>query len=70
MTDPRPDASSRFDALEMRIAHQDKAIAELNEVITAQWRIIDALQRQMRELKEEVRDAAPPRNGPEPPPQY
>ena len=35
--------ADRFDALEMRIAHQDQMIAELNEVITAQWRKIDAL---------------------------
>ena len=32
--------ADRFDALEMRIAHQDQMIAELNEVMTAQWRKI------------------------------
>ena len=64
------DESSRLDALEMRIAHQDKAISELNEVITSQWRAIDALQRHVRELKEEFRNVVPPRAGQEPPPPH
>ena len=54
----------------MRIAHQDKAISELNEVITSQWRAIDALQRHVRELKEEFRNVVPPRAGQEPPPPH
>jgi len=62
--------SSRLDALEMRIAHQDKTIADLNEVITSQWRTIDVLQRHVRELREEFRNMVPPRTGPEPPPPH
>ena len=55
----------------MRIAHQDKAISELNEVITSQWRALDALTRHVKELREEFRNIGPPRNGPEPaPPHY
>jgi SlyX protein len=45
---------SRIDELEMRTAHQDKVISDLNEMITAQWKQIEALQRQLRRLDEEV----------------
>lgn len=48
--------ADRFDALEMRIAHQDQMIAELNEVITAQWRKIDALERQGAHLREQFQN--------------
>ena len=45
MSEAPADNSARLDALEMRVAHQDRVIAELNEVITAQWRKIDVLER-------------------------
>jgi SlyX protein len=71
MNDALSDASSRLDTLEMRIAHQDKTIADMNDVITAQWRTIDALQRHVMELREEFRNVAPLRTTPEPaPPHY
>jgi SlyX protein len=71
MIEARSDDSSRLDALEMRIAHQDRTIAEINEVITSQWRTIDALQRLVTELREEFRNIAPTRSTPEPaPPHY
>jgi SlyX protein len=44
----------RFSELEIRFAHQEKTIAELSDVITAQWKKIDALERQLRRLGEEV----------------
>jgi SlyX protein len=44
----------RIDELEMRVAHQDKTIAELNEVITGQWKKLEAMERQMRRLGEEL----------------
>ena len=70
MNDAHSDDSSRLDALEMRIAHQDKTIAEMNDVITSQWRTIDTLQRHVAELREEFRDVAPARTNPEPPPPH
>ena len=71
MDDALSDASSRLDTLEMRIAHQDKTIADMNDVITSQWRTIDALQRHVMELREEFRNIVPPRTAPEPaPPHY
>ena len=64
--------SERVDALEMRVAYQDDTIETLNQTITAQWQQIDALTRQLAELRERLRDAE--RNAPapanEPPPHY
>jgi len=64
------DNASRIDNLEMRIAHQDEMIAELNEVITAQWRKIDALERQLAKLIDEYQNIVAPRELPEPPPPH
>ena len=63
MTDP-------IHALEIRIAHLDRIIAELNETVTAQWRKIDALERELKMLREEVRNSFPARSEPEPPPPH
>ncbi|MGY3604885.1 MULTISPECIES: SlyX family protein [unclassified Bradyrhizobium] len=55
-----PDAKTlaeRIDALETRIAYQDDTIETLNETITAQWKQIDALTRQMGELRERLQEA-------------
>jgi SlyX protein len=70
MNDRHPDHSSRLDALEMRVVEQEKTIAELNDVITGQWRKIDALERRLSELREEVQTAATPRGAQEPPPPH
>lgn len=40
--------------LEIRLSHQDKTIADLNDVITAQWTKIAALERQLQRLGEEL----------------
>jgi uncharacterized coiled-coil protein SlyX len=64
--------SERIDALEMRVAYQDDTIETLNQTITAQWQQIDALTRQLAELRERLQDAE--RNAPgavnERPPHY
>ena len=71
MSEAPADNSARLDALEMRVAHQDRVIAELNDVITAQWRKIDVLERLLANLREEVQTmATPPRGAPEPPPPH
>ena len=64
------DQSSRVDALEVRVAHQDQTIAELNDVITAQWRKIDALERQVARMQDEYQNMIVPRDLPEPPPPH
>ena len=64
--------SERIDALEARIAYQDDTIETLNQTITAQWKQIDALTRQLTELKERLQDAESNAGGPvnERPPHY
>mgnify|MGYP006278156887 CR=1 FL=1 len=70
MSDKLAEALARLDDLEMRIAHQDQMMGELNEVITAQWAKISVLERQLAHLREEVQNSAPQREGPEPPPPH
>jgi SlyX protein len=64
--------SERIDALEIRLTFQDETIETLNQTITLQWQQIDALTRQLAELKELVREAASNASDPvnEPPPHY
>jgi SlyX protein len=49
--------SERIDALESRLAYQDRTIEQLNETITAQWKQIDALTRQLSALGERLQEA-------------
>jgi SlyX protein len=65
--------SARIDRLETRIAYQDEIVEDLNETITAQWKQIDRLTRQVAQLLDRVNEAedkagsgAPDR----PPPHY
>jgi SlyX protein len=62
----------RIDALETRVAYQDDTIETLNTTITAQWKQIDMLTRQVATLGERLQEAesnsGAPRN--ELPPHY
>ena len=62
----------RIDFLESRLAYQDQTIETLNETITAQWKKIDALTRQVAALSERLQDAEAHAPGAthEPPPHY
>ena len=51
--------TTRIDELEMRMAHQDRTIADLNDVITAQWKKIEALENQLRRMGEELQSLEP-----------
>jgi SlyX protein len=53
------DIEARLDALEMRVAHQDKTIAELNDVVTSQWKQLEVMERQLRRLGEEMEAMEP-----------
>ena len=65
------EAAIRLAELELRIAEQDKVIADLNEMVVAQWRKIDALERRLGELREEFDAATAGRaDAPEPPPPH
>jgi SlyX protein len=64
--------TDRLDALEMRIAHHDEVIGDLNRIVTEQWAQIDRLTRELTAMRESVRNAdqfgGAPTN--EPPPHY
>ena len=62
----------RIDALEMRATYQEESIEALNQVVTAQWKQIDALMRQITELSERLREVEAGRPAPasETPPHY
>jgi SlyX protein len=62
--------SSRLDALEMLVTHQDKTIAELNDAISTQWHKIVALERQVAKLHVEIQNIGTQRDPSEPPPPH
>ncbi|GLQ53493.1 SlyX family protein [Devosia nitrariae] len=54
MTGPE---AERIEALEVRVAYHEQAIEDLNSVITEQWKTIEALQRKLARLEEELAEA-------------
>ena len=64
-------SDKRLDDLEIRFAHQEKQLAELNDIVTAQWQRIDLLESQNRRLREDLQNLDVGNSGPEPkPPHY
>lgn len=70
MKNQQSEATARLEALEILAAHQERAISELNEAITAHWRKIDMLERVVAQLREDLQNLAPSREPPEPPPPH
>ena len=64
------DLSSRVDDLEIRFAQAERTIADLNDVITAQWRKIEALDRHLARMAEEMQTLDRRADGVEPPPPH
>ena len=61
------------EALEIRVAHQDQAIEDLNRTIIAQWKEIDRLTRELVKLSDRLASAEQaigPDPGDEPPPPH
>jgi SlyX protein len=54
MSDDRFMTEQRLLDMEVRLAHQDKTIADLNDVIASQWKKLDGLERQLRQLDAEL----------------
>ncbi len=52
------DQTARIEDLETRVAHQEKTISDLNEMVLAQWRKIEALERQVTRLGNEMQDVS------------
>ena len=68
-----PSVPDRVDALEIRAAHHERSLDELNEVVLAQWREIDRLTRLVLRLEDRLAEAearAPRSNAVEPPPPH
>ena len=66
------EALARFESLEIRIAHQDRTIDDLNTAVREQWVRIDSLAKQVERMADRlqrVEDSAPS-DGPEPPPPH
>lgn len=62
---------ARIEALEIRLAHQDRIIEDLNKIGTEQWTQIDALRRQIDQLRDRIQEVESNRpNLPEPPPPH
>lgn len=64
---------ARIDALETRLTYQDETIEALNQTVTAQWKQIDALTRQLTNLADRVQQTEgtiSERGAHEPPPHY
>ncbi len=63
---------ARIEALEMRLAHQDHVIEDLNTITTAQWKDIDVLKRIVDQLRDRVQEVESnrPSGQPEPPPPH
>lgn len=62
--------ATRIDDLEARVAYQEKTISELNDVITAQWRKMEAIEFQLRRLGEEIQTMDGGTAVDRPPPHY
>ena len=63
-------SDSRLDELEIRFAHQEKLLAELNDIVAAQWKKIDALENQNRRLREDFQNMDLGSKAAEPPPPH
>jgi SlyX protein len=63
--------TQRIDGLEMRIAHQDRTIEDLNATITGQWKQLEDLAYRVSRMAEELREVeSSAAGGPEPPPPH
>ena len=65
--------SRRIDDLERHAAQQERMLQELSDVLAEQWRIIDALKRDVQSLKDHLRSvegAVAELSPPEPPPPH
>jgi SlyX protein len=67
------DTQTRLEALEVRVAYQDRTIEDLNGIVTAQWKQLDDLAKQVAGMADRLRNVeenTPPSGEPEPPPPH
>ena len=63
----------RFEALEMRIAHQERAIEDLSTTIAEQWKQVDVLTKQLARFGDRLQQVEDNTQSPaadEPPPPH
>src|SRR5262249_3281929 len=65
-------ATARIEALEVRIAHQDRTIEDLNTMVTNQWSRIESLTKQIERMADRLQrvEDRSPSDGPDPPPPH
>ena len=63
-------SAERIAALEEHVAHQARAIEQLDEVVREQWRLIEALRREIARVEGRIdrAESGEPNDGP--PPHY
>lgn len=63
---------TRMEALEMRLAYQDRTIEELNNSVTQQWRQIDVFAKKIEEMAVRLQHVEDNKvaGGAEPPPPH
>ena len=49
-------SEDRFQDIEMTLAHQDKVIADLSEVMNDQWKEIESLKRQLTKANNKIEE--------------
>jgi len=49
-------SETRLDEIETRLAHQEKTMSDLNDVVLGQWRRIEALERQLSRMNEDMQN--------------
>jgi SlyX protein len=65
--------NTRIESLEARIAHQDRTIEDLNNSVTAQWKQIDDIAKQIEQMTarlQHVEDNTSSGAAEPPPPHY
>lgn len=50
-----PKLEARVEQLEERCAHQEQALDEMSNALTDQWKLIEALKRDVQRLTEELK---------------
>jgi SlyX protein len=67
------EALARIEALETKVAYQERTIEELNGALTEQWKQIDLLTKQVDRLLDRIKrveETAPSSPADEPPPPH
>ncbi len=49
-------SQDRLTDIEMQLAHQDRQITELNDMIAEQWKVIDALKRKLGQTDDKIEE--------------